>query len=1344
MTRKSAKGAKKISVRRSVKTARGKARPSEKSQLKIFPIVGIGASAGGVEASSELVSRLSPNLSMAYVFIHHLSPDYKSNLTAILQRHTNMPVIKVTQGTEVLPGHVYVIPPGTFMGLEEGHLRLKERSKRDIPYHPIDYFFISLADGRHGYAIGILLSGTATDGTLGLKAIKDAGGITMVQDESAIHRQMPENAEALGYVDFVLRPQRMAEELVSLNGHPFVEVSAEEEVTHKEKSIEKILNVVLNKTGVDFFSHYKRTTVFRRIMRRMALLKIPTWSGYVKKVNEDDREADALYHDFLINVTSFFREPAFYNALGKSVFPRIIKDLKPAEPVRIWIAGCATGEEAYSTAICLAEFLQKKQLSNPVHIFSTDLNGKAIEKARAGIYAKGFVQHISPQRLKKFFVKINGHYRVIKSIREMCVFSQHNLLKDPPFSRIDLISCQNVMIYLETPPQRRIFKAFHYALKSTGFLLLGKSESIGTVSDLFQSSEQDARLFAKKAVATQRLDFGSHRHSVSPATVQHTSSIRIENDVEKESDKLLLSRYVPPSVLVNKNLEIIRFRGATAAYLEPPQGKASLSLVKMIKDELLFDLRAAIQQAKKTGLPAVQENMVPGRKTGIRISIEVAPIRSGKEVFYLVVFKEVPDEPELPKKKASKRGEQNAKIQKLEQALANAREQIRATGEEFEGTREELQSANEEILSSNEELQSINEELETSKEELQSSNEELTTINDELQNRNIELNQARDYAEAIIQTMRGPLMVLNAEMRVRTANRAFYQFFGLHEEDTEGTLIYELGNRQWNIPALLEQLQDIFPRKADFKDFVIHHHFTGIGFRAMIVNAHRLIQDEEGRESLILLSFEDITRYVQAEQSLLETQEKLKLALEGGSVGIWVWDLRTNKMKVSADDEKRYGMSEGLSLKTIQEWEKAIHPLDRNSTRRALRRSIKHKMPLDVEFRIVCDDGSTRWILAKGNTYYDARGKAEKMMGIRIDITERRTAVEALQESERRFHTMSDQAPVMIWMAGPDAGITFVNKTSLSFTGRTLEAESGEGWFDGIHPEDKDVFFQVYRHAYENRKEFKIDYRFKHHNGEYRWLMNRGIPRFAGDDIFLGFIGTCVDITDRIELERQKDDFMGIASHELKTPVTSIKAYAQILQDKFRRASDEVSASMLTRLDHQIDKLTGLINTLLDVAKVQSGQMDYFNDFFDIDSFVAEVVEELQRTSRDHKIVSHVETTGNIYGDKARLGQVLTNLLSNAIKYSPNGGEVIVHVARDRDRYVFMVQDFGVGISKDMQEKIFGRFFRVSESEGNRVSGLGLGLFISSQIVKQQGGNLWVESERGKGSKFYFSFPVKE
>ncbi|HYG19046.1 MAG TPA: CheR family methyltransferase [Ohtaekwangia sp.] len=1308
-----------------------------------FPIVGIGASAGGLQASSLLLKNLPPNLGLAYVFVHHLSPGYDSQLTEILQRETAMPVLKVKDKMRIAPDHVYVIPPNTFMVITDGHLRLQPRPKGKVPKLSIDHFLLSLAAVSRQKAVGILLSGTSSDGTLGLKAIKQEGGITIVQDNTAIHPEMSEHAQLAGFADHVLPPDQIGKELEQLVKHLYSTLSDNGDPELNPADIKNILSVILNRYNVDFFSQYKRTTIYRRILRRMALNKVEHLDKYLKRLNRDQEEVSALYNDLLINVTSFFREPAFYKALEKNVFPQLVKGRKSTDTIRIWIPGCATGEEAYSTAISLSSFLQKKKLSIPVHIFSTDLDEKAIIKARQGGYPKSAVQHIPLAQLNKFFTPVNNHYQVIKPIREMCIFSVHNLLSDPPFSRIDLISCQNVLIYFEQGPQKKILQAFHYALKPAGFLLLGKSESIGNATELFKPLEKEARVYKRKNDnVAQRLDF-SLRPDITPASFgKRQATPHSETDVEKESDRILLSRYVPASVLINKDMEILRFRGVTSAFLNPASGKASLNLLKMVREELIFELRGLLNQSMKTEIAVSKEDIYID-STGQNVSIDIRPIKSAKAVYYLIVVREYYPKAATPVKGRDSKRAEAAKILKLEQALRDAREHIRTITDDFDTSREELQSANEEILSSNEELQSINEELETSKEEVQSANEELITINEELQIRIAELKRSHDYADAIGGTMRGPLIVLDFQMRIFTANKAFYQFFKMNRKETEGRFLFDLEDGGWDIPALREKLRDVMTKKVAFKDFEINHDFPLIGNRTMVVNAQKLTHTgAENDDTKIVIAFEDITRYRQAEKALLQTQEQLKLALEGGFVGTWQWNVHANEFTGSKEEAMLLGMGDKPFGVTGDKWIKHLHPEDRANVKRTLHRSVEENVPLDMEFRVVLPDGAVRWIMSKGNAYLDAGGHPEKVVGISIDITDRKKAIEVLQESERRFHHLIDNAPVMIWMSDSKMQTNFLNSTWLSFTGKPLEKQVGNGWYAGIHPDDSANFSKVYKDSFRLRKEFRIDFRLQRHDGEYRWMLAQCIPRYV-DDSFTGYIGTAIDITERIDLEKQKDDFMGIASHELKTPVTSIKAYTQILKERFLKANDHDTAGMLGRLDNQIDKLTGLINTLLDVARLQSGQMDYDTEVFDVGDFVTEVAEELQRAFPHHTIALELEAAGKLSGDRARLAQVLSNLISNAVKYSPDADKVVVRTRHNDNGYVFTVEDFGIGINKEMQQHIFERFFRVSEAAGNRVSGLGLGLYVSAEIVRQHGGRIWLESEPGKGSRFSFFLPLQ-
>jgi len=460
---------------------------------KTFPIVAIGASAGGLEAISRFLETLSPNLGAAYVIIQHLSPSHPSILPELLERKTKMKVFQVTDGMHVHPDCVYVIPPNAYMSIVDSKLTLSPRVKTDGSYHSIDHFLIALAPIYQNNAIAIILSGTATDGTEGFRAIKAEGGITFAQDESAKFRGMPNNAADSGYVDFIMPPEKMATELESLIRLPYTGLESLEEITMQEQELRKIQVLLYKGWNVDF-SNYKQTTVGRRILRRMALNKIKDLKEYTEFLIKEPAEAALLYKDLLINVTSFFRDPTLYEELSKEVLPLLVKNKTPSDVLRLWVPACSTGEEAYSIAICIFEYLTAHSIVAPIQLFASDLSEGSIEKARLGIYSKISLEKISPERLNRFFVNVDGRYQIIKPIRDICVFATHNLLKDPPFSKIDLVSCRNVMIYLEPVLQKRALATFHYALNERGYLVLGKSEKIGTRTELFAPTNKQEKI----------------------------------------------------------------------------------------------------------------------------------------------------------------------------------------------------------------------------------------------------------------------------------------------------------------------------------------------------------------------------------------------------------------------------------------------------------------------------------------------------------------------------------------------------------------------------------------------------------------------------------------------------------------------------------------------------------------------------------------------------------------------------------------------------------------------------------------------------------------------------------
>src|SRR5437773_2613971 len=749
-----------------------------------FPIVGIGASAGGLEAFSELLSHLPVDALMAFVFIQHLDPKHPSILTDILSRVTRIPVVEVKHGLRVQPGHVYVMPPNTRMTIVKGVLNLAPRPGDRGPHMPIDHFLRSLAEDQGSRAVAVILSGSASDGALGLKAIKAEGGITFAEaPQSAKYDSMPRSAVASGAVDFVLPPKGIAQELTRIARHPYLSEAraVPPPAPPAADPVEQILRMLREKSGVDF-TQYRQTTIRRRIARRMMVHGVDTLDNYRLYLERHPSQLQALYSDLLVNVTRFFRDSEAFGILQRSVFPSIIERRQADAPIRFWAPGCATGEEAYSLAIGLLESLGETA-NLPIQVFGTDVSEPAIVKARAGIYPENIELDVPAVLLRRFFVKLDGQYQVGKAVRERCVFAKHNLATDPPFSKMDLIVCRNVLIYLEPELQKRVLSIFHYALKTPGFLMLGVSGTVGSLSDFFSVVDKKYRLYAKRRTS-MRFDLDVSRLDRGTATMGRVKAARTAGetggsrlDLTREVDRILLSKYAPVSVLVNEAAEILQFRGHTSPYLEPASGQASFNLFKMAREGLLMELRMAIDKARKRDAPVRREGLsIKQDGKLVQVTLEVVPVSGpAQERNYLVLFERVPPsrEPKASARAAhsatphSRRTTIERQSESLRHELTATKEFLQSIIQEREGANEELQAANEELESSNEELQSTNEELETSKEELQSVNEELTTLNEELNHRNVELSQLNNDLNNLLVGVSIPIIILNNDGRIR-------------------------------------------------------------------------------------------------------------------------------------------------------------------------------------------------------------------------------------------------------------------------------------------------------------------------------------------------------------------------------------------------------------------------------------------------------------------------------------------------------------------------------------------------------------------------------------------------
>jgi two-component system, chemotaxis family, CheB/CheR fusion protein len=974
--------------------------PRAKESSRVFPVVGAGASAGGLEAFTTFLKNLPANSGMAFVLIQHLDPNQHIQLTELLAKATKMPVREVNADMAIKPDHVYVIAPARTLSMSDGRLRVENRpSGRNLP---VDHFFRSLAEDRSSKAIGVVLSGTASDGTLGLKAIKAEGGITFAQEPStAKFDGMPGSAIAAGVVDFVLPPEEIAKRVVRLARHPYVARKPEEEseaAEEAEAALNRVFHILRIVTGNDF-THYKHTTIRRRIQRRMVLHSNTTLDDYVTYLQANPGEVRALADDFLICVTSFFREPECLEALAEKVFPQVLKSKSSRDAIRAWVPGCATGEEAYSLAIGLTEFLERTGANVPIQIFGTDISESSIEKARAAVYTTGALADVSAVRLERFFVKAGGGYQITKSIRESCIFARQNLNQDPPFHNLDFISCCNLLIYFGPVLQKKALATFHYALKQKGFLMLGPSESVSVASRSFSPLDKKLKLYAKEPQSESPNPpfLGSETLSARPLGIESMESGTAALDVQKTAERMLLAQYAPAGVIVDDALKVVHVRGDTGPYLQLAPGEPTYNLLKMAREGLAVGLRTAIIKAKqKKSAVSRQVHMRSGDHL-TDVNLQVIPVSGAGHraaLHFLILFEQptpamagASDEAPL---KGHGTGAAKGRDNRGARENSRLKDELTATKDYLQSIIEEQEASTEELKAANEEAQATNEELETAKEELQSANEELNTVNEELKTRNAslieanndlsnvltnirvplvmvgrdlrirrftpsmgpmlnlidsdigrlisdlkpniavpdlpellrevvngrnpapreiqapdgrwyylqalpyrvpndkmdgallvlldidEIKHSRDYAEAIVETVRQPLVVLTEGFTVQSVNQAFCETFRVRKEEAANRSIYDLGNGQWNIPKLREALERVLPEAGGFEDFAIDHKFAGIGRKRLLLTAHQLRQLPPYGVQKFLLAIEDVTEHREADDQLLRTNAELK------------------------------------------------------------------------------------------------------------------------------------------------------------------------------------------------------------------------------------------------------------------------------------------------------------------------------------------------------------------------------------------------------------------------------------------------------------------------------------
>jgi two-component system CheB/CheR fusion protein len=931
-----------------------------------FPVVGIGASAGGLAAIEQFLAAMPKDTisGMAFVVVQHLDPDHKSILLDLIKKYTRMPALKIENGMRVQPNCVYVIPPKKDLSLMHGKLHLAEPSEPRGLRLPIDSFFRSLAEDQHERAICIVLSGTGTDGTLGLKAIKAEGGMVMAQSpESAAYDGMPSNAIATGLVDYVLPPGKMPEQLMSFAQHAFdrSQMPVTDPVSTNVNSFEKIFILLRSKTGHDF-SQYKKNTILRRIQRRMVVNQIDSVDDYAHYLQANPTEVETLFRELLIGVTNFFRDPKAFEALKMQAIAKLFERKRPGDPVRVWVPACSTGEEAFSLAILLQEQANSLKQRHKIQVFATDIDDQAIEKARAGLYPESIAADVSPERLARFFTHENSSYRIRKTIRDIVVFAKQDIIKDPPFSRVDMINCRNLLIYMEPTLQKQIIPMFYYALNRDGYLFLGTSETVGQFVNLFSQVDKKWKLYQRRSDVMPQAASPAYIPPLISGTgivrPAHPNATGSKTNIRELAERALLDEYIPACAFINAEYEVLYVHGHTGRYLELASGAASLNLLHMAREELKPALAAAVRKAVAQKA-AVRYNGLEVKADGDThlVNLLVQPVTKPESAtgLLMVIFKDV-----LPESRQGDEAEpvpvydKDKRISKLEHELATTKEFFQATTEELETSNEELMSTNEEMQSSNEELQSTNEELETSKEELQSINEELVTVNTELQN-NIEESSRvnNDMANLLAGTGIGTIF-LDTKLMIQRFTPAAAKVINLIQTDVGrpvGDIVPRLAAYDSLVRDISTVLDTLVPREEEVQ--------TREGqWYLMRIQPYRTIENViEGA----VLTFVDITEQKRVRDALSEKENQLRLLVEnmGDVISRMTPDGTYLYVSPSCRRLLRFEPSDLLRTRVFD----YIHPDDAESVQQTVNAAVAARTAeLRIECRMRRKSGEYVWV----------------------------------------------------------------------------------------------------------------------------------------------------------------------------------------------------------------------------------------------------------------------------------------------------------------------------------------------------------------------------------------------
>ncbi len=1328
-------------------------------------IVAIGASAGGLEPLENFFKKLNPTPKAAFVVVQHLAPNYKSLMDQLLRRHTSLPIEIIEEGSSIEEGKIYLNPPKKVVKISEGNqlkFSLETKDEKGLSF-PISNFLQSLSHVHAPNVIGIILSGTGSDGSEGLKKIKEDGGITLVQaPDEAKFDGMPKNAIYTGAVDFILPVDELSAKTLQLVDD--LVHNRTNRLYQKSQFLNKILALIKKHTGMDFKA-YKESTIHRRIDRRISILGCKSNEAYLEVINTSEAEARTLCEDLFIGVTSFFRDAEAFNQLEELIIPRICQKENPNERIRVWVPACSTGEEAYTIAILIKEHLKTKDLKNPVTIFATDVNRGAVKKAGFGVFNASLLKNVDPNYLKKYFISSSqGQFRIVKEVRDMIVFSIHNILRDPPFSKIDLISCRNFLIYLKPEVQQKIYSYFRYSLHDEGYLLLGSSESLGDMQEYFEEVNRKWKIF-KNIKNTSLPDVDLLKNDFSARTFPSTNTMEHKKTIQKNEtkfpkeklNKTLIQKYVPQSVIVDKDFHIVHTVGNVFEYLRFPPGEFSNNLMDLVPEELKVTLEILFRKVER-GEKALQLSdiaLLPDEKNRkfdlIIKNLDRDMIGGGFLMMEIQENKpsEIDQEDEqttLHIKKFDLDHDSKVKIKELEDEIKYTKENLQTTIEELETSNEELQSTNEELQSSNEELESVNEELYTVNAEYQEKVEELSVLNDDLNN----LLNSSDIS----------ILFLDENLYIRRITKSIKRLLSIDERDL-GRSITDFTSKI-DFEKIINEIKKVH-ESLNSKELVVNDIEGNV--YVLKISPFRTYKNEiKG----VVLSFLDITKLESNEKELSELQSSLIEAKNKISEQEDLFRLialhSTDMISIHSLDYKFEYASPSckeLTGKVEKELKEGnllgiVDERDKDILVKGIKTSLEGKNPGAIAYRFKDSNGKIKWFESNVKCITDNNGKPSKILLTTRDITE---SVD-YQEELRLLSSIVKETSNAVVVTDIHQKVLWVNEGFMDRTGYTLEESIGKSPGELLQGEESDPkVVKKMKEGVLSEKGFDVEIINYTKSKEKFWVRIQCQPFYDKNKILKGFFAIQSDISlqksvdDKFrkfnrELEKKNfqlelinnelRQFAHMASHDLKEPVRGITGILDLIKEDYADKLGDDGTTVLDMAINSGNRMIELINGLLEFS--QTGKLSEKEEWVDIKRVIAMANDNLAMLLDKNNAKVEVGELPKIKGFEQLLVRLFQNLISNAVKYKGDSPPVISINYEKEDKYLkVLVRDNGSGIREQDIPKLFKVFSRLKTK--SRVEGSGLGLYICKQIMEQHGGTISASSSYGNHTTFILRFP---